>query len=288
LGAALLASGNAFAAGKVGEMATEFANLTGLDNKSYSLKDYKGKVVLIMTVQWNCGGCNANAPTVGAIAMKFQGKPFQAFGPDINFASRNNLGTFDKNLKAKAPDVNFPLLMGLTRTEIKDSLDNKGGFLGTLWMPYNALRDVFFVIDHTGKIAARIEGNRANTMGADKYKALEDSIAAALSRVPSTTLLVSNKNGLSLRASKNPGGFRFDLDPRNASFAGEVALRILDPQGRVIRTLDWNGMRASDAGARQADWDGLDARGQAVPWGSYYLNATAPGSSMTLLLPWVP
>jgi flagellar hook assembly protein FlgD len=65
-------------------------------------------------------------------------------------------------------------------------------------------------------------------------------------------------------------------------------LRILDPQGRVIRTLDGNGLRAAEAGSRPVVWDGLDARGQAVPWGSYYLNATAPGSSMTLLLPWVP
>jgi hypothetical protein len=241
-----------------------------------------------MTVQYNCGGCVANAPTIGTIASKFQDKAFQAFGPDINFATREQLGTFEKKIKLNAPKVNFHCLTGLTRSVIKDSLDNKGNVVGTLWTSYNALRDVYFVIDHTGKIAARIEGNRGNTMGADKYKALEDSIAAALSRVPSTSLLVSNRNGLSLRASKNPGGFRFDLDPRNATFAGEVSLRILDPQGRVIRTLDWNGMRASDAGARRADWDGLDARGQAVPWGSYFLNATAPGSSMTLLLPWVP
>jgi hypothetical protein len=48
--------GSAFAAGKVGEMAADFTGLKDAKGKAYSLKDYRGKVVLILTVQHNCGG----------------------------------------------------------------------------------------------------------------------------------------------------------------------------------------------------------------------------------------
>ncbi|MDB5104487.1 MAG: Peroxiredoxin [Fibrobacteres bacterium] len=288
-GAALLGAANVSAAGKVGEMAADFTGLKALDGKTYNLHDYKGKVVMVMTVQWNCGGCNANAPAVGALAYKFKDKAFQAFGPDINFATTEQLGTFDKNLKKTEPKVAFPLLMGIPKADIKDSIKGTANF-GTVWVPYNALRDVYFVIDHTGKIMARIEGDRGNPMGAVKMKALEDSIAAAISRVPTTGISVSGNNDLCLRACKRSGQYQIDLDPSGTAFPSDVSLRIMDSQGRLIRSLDWNGWQSASQvpGGRQAIWDGMDSQGRTVAWGSYYLNATSAATSVSLLLSWLP
>jgi peroxiredoxin len=283
-GVMLMTAGSALAIGKVGDMAADWSGLKDLDGKTCNLADYKGKVLLIMTVQWNCGGCNANAPRVGQIAKQFAGKNFQALGPDINHGSVANLRTFEKNLKKIATDVNFPLLTGLTEPAIVNT------DTGTKWAPYNALRDVFFIIDHTGKIVGRVDGNRGNTMGEANYKKVEDAITAALANVPTTAITVSGGADLCLRACKRAGNYQIDLAPKGKPLSGNVTLRILDPQGRVIRNLDWNGgagSQASGAGS-QAIWDGMDSQGHSVAWGSYFLNATAPGSSVTMLLSWLP
>ncbi|MEO7425312.1 MAG: redoxin domain-containing protein, partial [Fibrobacteria bacterium] len=164
LAAALLTVGSAWAVGTVGEMAGDFNGLTDLDGAAHSMKDYKGKVVLLMTVQWNCGGCNANAPRVGSIAWKFHGKAFQAIGPDINNGTVAELRTFEKNLKKTADSVNFPLLRGIPAGQILSTN------LGTKWSEYDALRDVYFVIDHTGKIVQRVDGDRGKATTEANYK----------------------------------------------------------------------------------------------------------------------
>jgi len=76
---ALMAGALWAAPGQVGTMAGDWTGLTDLNGKTYNLKDYQGKVLMIMTVQWNCGGCNADAPYVGDLAQSFTGKQFQAF-----------------------------------------------------------------------------------------------------------------------------------------------------------------------------------------------------------------
>jgi peroxiredoxin len=281
-GAVLICAGSALAIGKVGDMAADWSGLKDLDGKTCNLADYKGKVLLIMTVQWNCGGCNANAPRVGEIAKKFAGPHFQALGPDINKGTVANLRTFEKNLKRTATDVNFPLLTGLIEPNIiyTDT--------GSKWAPYNALRDVFFIVDHTGKIVGRVDGNRGNTMGEANYKKVEDAITAALAAVPTTTIATSGNADLCVRACKREGQFVIDLDPSGRLPAGTIALRILDPQGRVIRNLGWNGRGGNGSTGTQAVWDGRDTQGRTMSWGSYFLNANAPGSSVTLLLSWLP
>jgi peroxiredoxin len=279
-----LTAGKAMAIGKVGEMAGEWAGLKDLDGNTHNLADYKGKVLLILTVQWNCGGCNANAPRVGQIAKKFEGPNFQAIGPDINFGTVPNLRTFEKNLKKIATDVKIPLLTGLKAPSIVSTN------LGTKWTEYDALRDVFFIVDHTGKIVERVDGNRGGATTEENYKKIEGAIAAAIAKVPTTTIAISG-NDLCLRACKRGDQFQIDMDPRRTNLSGDVTLRILDPQGRVIRNLDWNASKSAATatpGGRQAIWDGLDSRGRAVAWGTYFLNAASPAASVTLLLSWVP
>ncbi len=279
IGFGILAAAAALAApGQIGSMAGDWTGLKDLSGKTYDLKAYQGKVLLIMTVQWNCGGCNANAPRVGEIAKKFAGKNFQAFGPDINHGTLEQLKTFEKNLKKTATDVDFPLLMGIPDSQIVNTS------LGTKWSRYDALRDVFFIVDHTGKISGRVDGNRGNTMGEDNYKKVETAIAAALAAIPTTAILAGGNADLCLRACKRGGQYQFDLTSGRA-FDGDVALRILDSQGRLVRTVQWNPAMAE---SRQALWDGRDSRGRNVAWGSYFLNATGAGSSATVLLSWLP
>jgi peroxiredoxin len=283
-GAVLLAAGSALAVGHVGDMAAEWSGLKDLNGKTHALKDYQGKVVLLMTVQHNCGGCRANAPRIGQIAKGFQGAKFQAVGPDINYANATDLGSFGKLLKGTDTSLNFPLLSGLKAPEIKDSIKGGANF-GTMWVPYDALRDVFFVIDHTGKIVHRLDGNRGSAVDAGKYTALTAAITAAIAAVPTVSISSPGQGGgMCLQACKRNGAFSFDLSTGRANLAGNASMKIMDTQGRLIRSLALN---ATGAEAR-AMWDGKDSQGKTAAWGSYFVNASAPGQSTTLLLTWLP
>lgn len=273
--------------GQVGAMAHEFTGLKDFAGKAYNLHDYRGKVVLIMTVQYNCGGCRANAPRIGKIAKSFQGKSFQAFGPDINFATATELGSFDKVLRGTDTALNFPLLSGLAKPEIKDSVNN-GSVLGTMYVPYNALRDVYFVIDHTGKIVFRMDGNRGNAVDESKYTALTNAISGAIASIPTVSIAAKMQGqGLCLQACKKNGNYVFDLGTGSSGLAGNIVLKIMDPQGRIVRELDWD-RQSSAVGNRQALWDGYDSKGNAAAWGNYFVNASAAGQSVTMLLAWLP
>jgi hypothetical protein len=85
-------------------------------------------------------------------------------------------------------------------------------------------------------------------------------------------------SGLELAANRpNPfeGGtaIRFEM-PR----AGEVALRLYDPAGRLVRTLV-NGQLA--AGSHQATWDGTDEGGRAAPSGVYLYRLSGFGEILS-------
>jgi hypothetical protein len=56
--------------------------------------------------------------------------------------------------------------------------------------------------------------------------------------------------------------------------SGRAALKILAPDGRLIRTLlDQN----QAAGTHEATWDGLDSAGRRLPSGIYFYELTGPG-----------
>ncbi|MEO7777199.1 MAG: FlgD immunoglobulin-like domain containing protein, partial [Fibrobacteria bacterium] len=123
------------------------------------------------------------------------------------------------------------------------------------------------------------------------YKKIEDGITSALANIPSVSLgAIAGNQDLCLRACKRAGIYQINVDPQGKILSGNVHMRILDSQGRVVRDLD----KSDAAGSAQAGagtnlvWDGRDSRGKSVSWGSYFLNATAPGSSVTLLLSWLP
>jgi hypothetical protein len=260
--------------------------LTDLDNKAYpTFADYRGKVVLLMAVQYNCGGCKANAPRIGKIADSLgagHASQFQAMGVDINFGTVANLRTFDLLLKQNASTVSFPLLRGLTRYnsatnptgEIRDSLaPGTTTVIGTLWIPYYSLRDVFFVIDAAGKIVYRLNGNRSNAVTETDYRALANAITTALNSATGIQCIRATcfaKHGLS--AYRQGNGFRFTLDP--AKISGPVSMRILDLHGRVISDF-------SVASGGEGIWDGLDSRGNSLPFGAYFLRATGKGLSIS-------
>jgi len=261
-------------------MAAEWQGLKDLDGNTQNLQDYRGKVVLLFTVQWNCGGCQANAPRIGKIAMKFQGKSFQALGPDVNLGTTDNLRYFEGLLKGTNNDLKFPLLMGIPSSQLTSAQD------GRKWSLYDAYRDVYFVIDHTGKIVYRLDGDRRQAVTEQSYTGLENALTAAIANIP-TVSIVSNpgRQGLCLQACKRNGAYHIDLTSGGRNISENVTLKIMDNQGRIIRDLNWN---SNLANSRQALWNGMDAKGSNVAWGTYFLSATTPGQSISLLLSWLP
>jgi len=110
-------------------------------------------------------------------------------------------------------NVDFPLLMGIPDSQIVSTN------LGTKWTRYDALRDVFFIVDHTGKITARIDGNRGNFMGNDNLNKVKAGITAALAALPATAVLSAGNADLCLKACKRGGLYQFDLAPGRGSRA---------------------------------------------------------------------
>jgi hypothetical protein len=163
------------AVGQAGAMAYAWPGLKDLDSNTVRLQDFYGKVILLSTSMASCGGCRANAPFIGAIAQKFAGKPFQGLGVFVYEASPASFRNFEALLKKSAPGLIYPLLHGIPAGDFYD---------GGKWKPYDAGRDVYFVIDHTGKIVHRIDGNQGSTMGEARYQELENAISEALNNIP--------------------------------------------------------------------------------------------------------
>jgi peroxiredoxin len=281
----LVAAGAALAVGKVGEMAYEWTNLTDLDGKKHSLVESRGKVVLLATVQSTCGGCQGNAPHIGTIIKKHQGATFQVYGPDVNLGDVRALKTFEALVTKSDTSIHFPILKGAD-SQLVNAADGKK------WTKYDAYRDVYFVLDHTGKIVFRSDGDRRKAMDSARFVSLDSAIAKAIANLPATSIrTVMGDHGMCLRACKNAGLYQISFSPQFNKVLGNVNLRVLDGQGRTIRMLGWNTSRPQidlEPAERHAHWDGKDAQGRNVPWGSYYLNATSQSASVSLLLPWLP
>jgi peroxiredoxin len=210
--------------GQVGTSAYAFAGLKGLDGKTYSLMDLRGKVVLMFVMQYNCGGCKANAPTVGQLAGKFQDKAFQAVAPEVNKGTDPQLHTFDASLRSKAPSISFPILSGIPDSQIVSSGS------GAVWKNYNSLRDVFFVIDDKGMIVERQDGNRSNSMPAANFTKLETAITKALAAIPTVTL--PRKSLRADAAGQSIAGMNiFDLRGRNLTNLGRAPATLVVSQG---------------------------------------------------------
>lgn len=268
------------AEGDVGTQAYPWSGYSDLAStpKTYNLADYQGKVVLMIVFQYNCGGCNANAPIVGKIADSLgsgmAGVPFQAIGTEIDNGTYAQIqNPYRANLTRNAPNLNCPLVHVPYDTGI-----NKTDPIGTKWKRYNSYRDNYFVISHTGMIVGHVIGNRSTTMVADSLTKLKNALTAALAAVPTGILCINScgKNGL--KAWHQGGAFHFDP---GSGVRGPVSLQILDLQGRNIRTF-------SIPSGTAAVWNGAGSTGNAVPFGTYFVKVTGAGYSQSQRINWLP
>lgn len=216
----LLGATVAFSAeGDVGTQAFFWTSYRALDSVTYpnpaghSLTNSRGKVILLDVFQYNCGGCRANAPSIGGLADSLgsgrAGIPFQAVGAEINNGTFVQIQTsFNTQLRLRAATVNFPLIHVPFDTAI-----NADG-VGTRWHRYNSYRDVYFVIDHAGVIRARVDGNRGTAMTPTQYNTLRTALTMAIANAPT--------------------GIRFQSRGKSGWKTREVSLQILDLQGRSL------------------------------------------------------
>ena len=279
-------AGVTFAAeGDVGTQAYVWGN-TGKDTVGYKALDsvtypkgaklsmFQGKVILMNAFQYNCGGCDANAPKIGRMADSIGSGsstiPFQAVGTEIDNGTFAQIQTsYNSKLRMNAANVNYPLV----HVPFDTAITTDG--VGTKWHRYNTYRDVYFVIDATGKIVFRVAGNRVNLMADSNFRNIRNAIATALSQV-STGLLQTrsgSKNGLI--AYRQGTAFHFNFGS-GIGLNGPVSLQIMDLQGRIIRSF------VITSGA-EAIWNG-----SAFPYGNYFLKASGIGFSESQRISWLP
>jgi hypothetical protein len=268
----------ASAEGEVNSQAHAFAGLSDLapSPKTYGLNDYQGKVRLLVVFQYNCGGCVANAPKFGRLVDTLEKSAdsarFQAIGAEINNATYANILQYRAQLtNNNTLALDFPLV----KVPVDTAIATDG--VGTRWKRYNSYRDVYFVIDHTGKITARIQGNRANAMHDTLYRNLRTALTAALAAVPATLSPAQGAKGFGVSMARQGRAYRFEL----GADAAPASLQIHDLQGRAFFT------RQLKPGSA-ALWNGTDAAGKAVPYGVYFVKIARAGVSESRRISYLP
>ncbi len=187
------------------------------------------------------------------MANSFAGPDFQALGLEMWGGNLSQTNSF-----LSVTGITYPALMGAAAAGIGSS--------------YACTYDIFFVVGGDGLITFRRSGwNLALTTAA---------INLALADLP-TAAGTPSRDGFSLRPGYpnpfNPSttlAYRIDGDGSR-----QVRLRILDVQGRVLRTL----VDGHHDGARDyvADWDGRDAGGRTLVSGNYLVELTVDGRSQS-------
>ena len=136
-----LAALPAFAAGAVGETAPAFS-LQGVDGKSYSLADYKGKVVVLEWVNPNCpfSDRHAREKTMSALNTKYGQKQVVWLGINsTNPSQREFLKPAEHLAYNQKTGINYPVLYDET---------------GKIGKAYDAKTTPhMFIIDKEGKLA---------------------------------------------------------------------------------------------------------------------------------------
>jgi len=124
-----------------------------------------------------------------------------------------------------------------------------------------------------GSVVLDVAGSRLDAAFLDDTGTVRDSFTMV--KGPATDAPVATAApAMTVRAEPNPfsGGtsVRFTLPQR-----GAARVRVVDAQGRLVRTLA-EGERAS--GSHTASWDGRDERGRAVAAGVYFVTLEHGGS----------
>lgn len=273
-----LGAAPAFAEGEVNSQAYAFTGLSDLapTPKTYGLNDYQGKVRLLVVFQYNCGGCVANAPKFGRLVDTLErgadSARFQAIGAEINNATYANILSYRAQLtNSNTLTLDFPLV----KVPVDTAISSDG--TGTKWKRYNSYRDVYFVIDHTGKITARIEGNRQNAMTATQYTNLRTALNAALAAMPAGLASAPVGKSFGVSMARQGKAYRFELGPD----AAPASLQILDLQGRPVFA------KPLKPGVAQL-WNGSDASGKVVPYGVYFVKISRAGLSESRRISYLP
>jgi hypothetical protein len=105
--------------------------------------------------------------------------------------------------------------------------------------------------------------------------AIRGPVVSAVDR----TVPAATTSTLNLVASPNPFNPQISVSVRSA-VATEVTLEVLDVRGRRVHVL-WQGNLAEGA-SHSAVWDGRDRLGQAMPSGTYLVQARTPGDQWTV------
>lgn len=135
-----LAAGAAGAAGAVGEIAPAFS-LKGVDGKTYSLKDYKGKVVVLEWVNPNCpfSDRHAREKTMSELAKKH--------GAEVAWLGINSTSSEHRDFLSPAEHKAWNDKNGVGYPVLYDPAGTVGHAYEAKTTPH------MFIVDPAGKIA---------------------------------------------------------------------------------------------------------------------------------------
>jgi peroxiredoxin len=136
----------------VGTVAPDFT-LPGVDGKTYSLSEEKGKVTVLEFLATWCPHCQADAPMMNQLAAKYNAKDVQVFG--INATGKDHTGSglaamSDLQWFKDTYSVTFPLLFD---TELKSANDYGVAFYPSI-----------YIVDRQGKVAFQPPDNQLPTI----------------------------------------------------------------------------------------------------------------------------
>lgn len=118
-------------------------SLTDIDGRSVSLKDFRGKVVILDFWATWCPPCKMEIPDFIALQSEFAGRDVQIIG--IALDEPDKVKSF-----AMQNGMNYPVLLG------SDEISQRYGGIDGIPTTY--------VIDKQGRIAARYEGYRSRAV----------------------------------------------------------------------------------------------------------------------------
>lgn len=128
------------AAGAAGKAAPDFNLPDILQGKSYSLSQFKGKVVMINFFTFNCGPCREEMPDLNKIYKEYQGKGLQTLG--IGLSS----DPVQLRFLVKQIGLDYPVLAG------NDQVSKDYGNVEVV--------PTTFIIDKQGNVVHKILGTR--------------------------------------------------------------------------------------------------------------------------------
>lgn len=241
----------------VGDTAPDF-HKTGLDGQPYSLYQYRGKVVVLFLLGWNCPVCNRDGVAFqDSIVEHYQGNAdVVVLGPDVWNGTPPQLAQFRINTGAT-----YPLLLKAGEGAGNENLN----------VPY-AEQDNYVIVDQQGIIRYHAldlwpHGNRLHP---GELRGIVDGLL-----MQATGVGDPSARGFALAAAPNPFSRTTAIElshPAVGGTHGRVAVH--DVAGRRVATL-FDG--PLPAGRVRVDWDGRLASGALAPAGVYTVTAEVGG-----------